>query len=186
MTFVRRASGVTTALIPSLRISTPAVGVIRKLAPDYNPLNHWFVRYFMASLLRKMPEIRPEITRATEDNLPNSFLRPQWPADISRECPHCGKELHPQINLSYGYGRSGRICKSISWWITLPWIPTVIFIVLPLLMKLPGGNGAAFALCILFVVPAVFFALLAPLFPRSRRVRCYPCQYSKDYSVSAK
>ncbi|MBK1855090.1 hypothetical protein JO972_08975 [Verrucomicrobiaceae bacterium 5K15] len=128
-----------------------------------------------------MSSVRPEIIQATEDNLPNAFLRPQWPDDIPRSCPCCGKELHPQINLTYGYGRIGRGCKWLSWWITLPWIPMVFFVVLPLLMKLPGGNGAGFALCILFVVPAVFFAVLAPLFPRSRRVQCFPCRYSKDY-----
>ncbi|WP_435895805.1 hypothetical protein [Oceaniferula spumae] len=128
----------------------------------------------------------PEIIQASEDNLPNAFLRPQWPQDIPQQCPHCQSELHPQINLNYGFGKTGRACKWLSWWITLPWIPTIFLVVLPLMSDLPGGNGAAFALCIMFVVPAAFFAVLAPLFPRSRRVRCYPCKYSKDYPAQAK
>ena len=139
------------------------------------------MRFSLASTPRKMPTIRPEIIQATEDNLPNSFLQPKWPRDIPRQCPHCHDELHPQINLSYGYGKMGRACKWLSWWITLPWIPTVFFVVLPLLMQLPGGNGAGFALCILFIVPAAFFAVLTTLCPRTRRVRCYPCEYSEDY-----
>ena len=131
-----------------------------------------------------MPKIRPEIIQSTEDNLPNSFLQPQWPEDISKNCPHCQKELHPRINLSFGYGKVGRACKWISWWITLPWIPTVFFIIIPLLMKLPGGTGAGFAICILFVVPSVLFSVITKLCPRSRRVRCFPCHYSADYPLT--
>ena len=128
-----------------------------------------------------MSHVRPEIIQATEENLPNAFLQPQWPGDIPCECPKCGSKLHPKINLSYGYGRAGRACLKISHWITLPWALLVI-VAGPFLFSL-GGNGGAFALGLLMLLPAVTFAVLARMCARTRRVRCFPCQYSKDYSM---
>ena len=130
-----------------------------------------------------MPSIRPETIQSTEENLPNAYLQPQWPEDIPRKCPVCGKELHPKINLSYGLGKLGRGSKWIAWWITLPWIPIVFFIVLPWLMEQPSGNGAGFALGLLFLVPSVFFSVFSAICPQTRRVQCFPCKYSKDYSA---
>ncbi|MGB0991819.1 MAG: hypothetical protein ACPG32_05055 [Akkermansiaceae bacterium] len=131
-----------------------------------------------------MTKVRPELIQATENNLPNAFLEPQWPEDIPRACPCCNRELHPKINLSYGYGRAGRFCLKTAHWITLPWVVVVFFIILPWLMNHVGtGNGAGFALCVMFLVPAVFFAVLARIMPRTRRVQCFPCKYSADYST---
>ena len=132
------------------------------------------------------PTARPENIQATEGNLPNSFLEPCWPDDIPQECPQCGTTLHPKINLSYGLGKLGRASKWTSWWITLPWIPVVFFVVLPWLNTLPSGNGAGFALGLLFVVPAALFSVITALCPHTRRVQCFPCKYSKDYAALAK
>ena len=132
------------------------------------------------------PTARQEIIQASEDNLPNPFLNPLWPDDIPQGCPRCGKTLHPKINLSYGLGKLGRASKFTAWWITIPWIPIVFFVVLPWLMTLPSGNGAGFALSLLFLVPAAVFSFITRLCPRSRRVQCYPCKYSKDYPATAK
>lgn len=71
--------------------------------------------------------------------------------------------------------------KSISHWITLPWAMIVLFFA-PGLFAM-GGNGGAFALGLLFIVPAVIFSVLGSLCNRTRRVRCYPCKYSKDYQA---
>ncbi len=130
-----------------------------------------------------MPNIRPEFLQATEDNLPNPYIEPQWPEDIPNTCPVCGKKLHPKINLSYGHGKLGRAFKWLAWWITMPW-GIALFLGSPWLISL-GGRGAGFAICILLVVPATIFSVLASISPRSRLVRCFPCKYSKDYpSVS--
>ena len=128
-----------------------------------------------------MAKVRPELIQASEGNLPNAFLEPKWPADISQTCPSCGAELHPKINLSYGYGKAGRACLFISHWITLPWA-LLCLIAGPGLLA-AGGNGGGFALGILMLVPAVVFAVAARLCPMTRRVQCFPCKYSKDYAM---
>jgi hypothetical protein len=130
-----------------------------------------------------MPRVRPEFIQATEENLPNSFLQPVWPGDIPRQCPQCGAEMHPKINLSYGYGKAGRACLKISHWITIPWT-LIVFALGPFLFSL-GGNGGGFALGVLMIVPAVAFAVAARICLRTRRVQCFPCKYSKDYLMAA-
>jgi len=128
-----------------------------------------------------MPSIRPEFIQATEDNLPNPFLQPQWPDDIPQQCPCCHEQLHPKIHLSYGSGKIGRCCKTLSHWISLPWFPIALLFSGPLFSS---GNGGGFALGVLFILPAVCFAVLGRLAGRSRRVQCFPCKYSKDYPAT--
>ena len=101
-----------------------------------------------------------------------NFLEAQWPDDIPQECPHCHAELHPKINLSFGYGKLGRTFKTIAWWISLPW--AIIMIFTGLMM---GGILSFFIL----IAPYFFFTVLTAMSPSTRRVRCFPCKYSKDY-----
>lgn len=131
-----------------------------------------------------MPSVRPEFIRATEGNLPNAYLQPQWPADISQTCPCCDAQLHPKINLSYGLSKPGRTCKSIAHWITIPWA-LIVLCLGPFLFAL-GGNGGAFALGLLMILPAVSFSVLGSMCARTRRVQCFPCKYSKDYPLKSR
>lgn len=128
-----------------------------------------------------MPRVKQEFIQATEANLPNAFLQPQWPKHIPQQCPCCGAELHPKIHLSYGLGKVGRFCKSVSHWITIPW-SVVVLCLGPFLFAM-GGNGGAFALGLLMLVPSVVFAVIGNNCERTRRVQCFPCKYSKDYSA---
>lgn len=128
-----------------------------------------------------MKKIRPEFVQASEHKLCNAILEPTWPADISRLCPSCNAELHPKINLSYGHGKAGRACLVISHWITLPW--ALLCLILGPALLAAGGNGGGFALGLLMLVPAVVFAVVARLCPMTRRVQCFRCNHSHDYTM---
>jgi len=125
--------------------------------------------------------IRPEFIQSSEDNLPNAYLQPQWPMGIPDTCSECGKKLHPKLHLSYGSGKMGRAFKKLAWWITLPW-GVILFIAAPMLFSM-GGNGGIIGICILILVPGTIFSVLASICPRSLRVQCYVCDYSKDYRM---
>jgi|AOAMet2_C49A8_35_1029299.scaffolds.fasta_scaffold17972_2 hypothetical protein len=107
----------------------------------------------------------------------SDFLEHPWPEDIPDGCPKCGATLNAKINLSFGHGKIGRAFQWLAWWGTLPW--AVFLIVF-------GAFGAAsrwggFIIGIGLVIPWVVFSVLTVLSPSSRRVRCFPCKYSKDY-----
>lgn len=126
-----------------------------------------------------MPAIRPEFIQATEDNLPNSFLQPQWPDDIFQQCPCCHGRLHPKIHLSYGMGKIARILKKAAYWITIPWSLLVI-----VFGAMTAGRWAGFVVAIGICIPGAVLSVFATLCPRSRRVQCFPCKYSKDYPAT--
>ena len=125
-----------------------------------------------------MPSVKQEFIQATEDNLPNAYLQPQWPRDIPQQCPCCGAQLHPKIHLSYGLGRVARFLQQMAYWITIPWGVFVL-----VMGAMTAGRWAGFVVAVGICIPGVLLSALASVSPRSRRVQCFPCKHSKDYSA---
>lgn len=92
-------------------------------------------------------------------------------------------EFKTSVNLEVGPGRTSRQLKGFAYWMSVPW--AIIATVICVAMGMPnGGRGGGYFFLGLMIVPTALLALVAGLFPSSRRVLC-SCGWKKDFPARA-
>ena len=111
----------------------------------------------------------------------SGFLVQPWPDDLPPTCPRCGREFTSQMNLTVGPGRARRRFTKGLYWGMMVWTVVSWPLLIVILHVMGTGQGLGIAMVAYFLLPVLLFGPIAFLLPNSRRVRCFKCDFDKDY-----